>query len=224
MTEKPGVWRDATEADQGKIVMVKCKNNGGYDWDCYEKARIVKLKNKWAVMDASDGRNDFSLYGVVQVFDETPAATPEPEWVPATVEMVGREVVAQFRHTDDQPWAGPVKGVLVSHNGLWSTSATNISWYAQCRVKPLDTKAEEPKAEAGKAATDDGWRDAVWPDDWGMTARSSETGMTGYLVGYDPIDEYPWLIRYRGDDQPDQFKTCQVNDRLPRFVMPGGGK
>jgi hypothetical protein len=113
----------------------------------------------------------------------------------------------------------------LQYDGVGNWSIPSHTWYRQCRVQFIDTsKAEEPKSEASKAATDDGWRDAVWPDDWGMTARSSETGMTGYLVGYDPIDEYPWLIRYRGDDQPDQFKTCQVNDRLPRFVMPGGGK
>ncbi len=64
------------------------------------------------------------------------------------------------------------------------------------------------------------WIEPEWPRHWGHAARVTETGMIGVLVGYDPTDEYPWLIRYRTDDAPDQFKKCQISPRRPRYVMP----
>ncbi len=231
MSEKPGVWRDATEADIGKTLKAIVRDSMGVHW---HELGVVTIVQKCGQFDWLL-RTPTSLfrYRYCQVFDETPAAQPEPEWQEPTVEMVGREVVAQFRDRHDHLWGADSKGVLLCKFGetakLWSTQEKGVAWYYQCRVKPLDTtKAEEPKAEASKAATDDGWRDAVWPDDWGMACRVGEEKEFdgGYLVGYDPLTAYPWVVTFSTDPSngPMAQDEIQVNDRLPRFVMPGGGK
>ncbi len=74
---------------------------------------------------------------------------------------------------------------------------------------------------------DSDWRPAVWPDDWGMRARpAGSIYHLGFLVGYDPIDLHCWLLRGcrdAADDIPGQYMNCEVNTKLPRLVMPGGG-
>ncbi len=165
MSEKPGVWRDATEDFIGTLL----------------------------------------------------------NWRDATEDMVGKQVLAQFRDGENRKWTDPVKGILERNSsGEWST--TSHGWYRHCRcVLVVPAKAEEPKTEASKAATDDGWRDAVWPDDWGMIAKNEDCD--GILVGFDPISESNWLISQTdGTGGVAWCKTCKVITRLPRFVMPGGGK
>ncbi len=229
MTEKPGVWRDATTMDIGGYFKVRIRNEGQSSWQEFDKSQLWPPESgyRWRIVPVEGLRKGDHLYSSeCQVFDETPAA--EPEWQEPTVEMVGREVLAQFRNFDNDNWSGTVRGCLHHNKVPKCWSAPGQRWFNQCRVKPLDTKAEEPKVEAGKAATDDGWRDAVWPDDWGMACRKGNQGPAiGYLIGYDPTDfETPWVYGVKTPYDPEEAAvgTCQVNDRLARFVMPGGGK
>lgn len=91
-------------------------------------------------------------------------------------------------------------------------------WDESLPDAPAPTATETP-AEPVNAG--DGWRDAVWPVDWGMNAKNED--VDGILSGYDPMSESPWLVVMTNDEGGVAWcKTCQVNDRLPRFVMPGG--
>jgi hypothetical protein len=203
---------------------VRCKDRSADGWDEYVQAKISKgnAVYPWQITNTNGIAFNFML---CQVFDETPA--PDPEWQEPTVDMVGKEVLAQFRHSDSQAWGEQTTGILQAHQPYerWSIHGKSV-WYRQCRVKPLDTpKAKEPKAEASKTAADDGWRDAVWPDDWGMICRMHKLAEVGVLVGYDPLGQSDrWLFSIPGIDVLQRYSGCQVNDRLPRFVMPGGGK